>query len=251
MSDSEVELMAWITVDQKLIGGKLRDFAKRCDISQNEAIGILIRLWLWGIDNADNGGQIIAGEKSDIEEAIRPGFAESEKENVPEVVQSLISCGWIDESEGVLYLHDWMDRRSYYNQYITGKQKHADRMRSYRASKKGEKTPDAPEQEEPKKKGTRNVYAPGFEEFWSAYPRKADKGNAYKKYKARLGDGYSEAELLLAAQNYAAQCEKQRTEIQFIKHPKTFLSDAMPFLDYLDKQQDNAKKLPEGANPFL
>lgn len=44
--------MAWITVDQKLIGGKLRDFAKRSGISQNEAIGILIRLWLWGIDNA-------------------------------------------------------------------------------------------------------------------------------------------------------------------------------------------------------
>ena len=39
--------MAWITVDQKLIGGKLRDFAKRSGISQNEAIGILIRLWLW------------------------------------------------------------------------------------------------------------------------------------------------------------------------------------------------------------
>ena len=27
--------MAWITVDQKLIGGKLRDFAKRSGISQN------------------------------------------------------------------------------------------------------------------------------------------------------------------------------------------------------------------------
>ena len=54
--------MAWITVDQKLIGGKLRDFAKRSGISQNEAIGILIRLWLWGIDNAEESGRIVAAE---------------------------------------------------------------------------------------------------------------------------------------------------------------------------------------------
>lgn len=68
--------MAWITVDQKLIGGKLRDFAKRSGISQNEAIGILIRLWLWGIDNAEESGRIVAAEHEDIEEAIRPGILE-------------------------------------------------------------------------------------------------------------------------------------------------------------------------------
>ena len=63
--------MAWIAVDQSLIGGKLRNFAKKSKISQNEAIGILVRLWLWALDNADQDGKIVAGDMSDVEEAIR------------------------------------------------------------------------------------------------------------------------------------------------------------------------------------
>lgn len=100
--------MAWITVDQKLIGGKLRDFAKRSGISQNEAIGILIRLWLWGIDNAEESGRIVAAEHEDIEEAIRPGFLEIDRSTISNIVDNLIECGWIDQENGSLYLHDWM-----------------------------------------------------------------------------------------------------------------------------------------------
>lgn len=109
--------MACITVDQKLIGGKLRDFAKRSGISQNEAIGILIRLWLWGIDNAEESGRIVAAEHEDIEEAIRPGFLEIDRSTISNIVDNLIECGWIDQEDGSLYLHDWMDWRSYYTSY--------------------------------------------------------------------------------------------------------------------------------------
>lgn len=42
----EVQEMAWITVDQKLIGGKLRDFAKRSGISQNEAVAPFAGAWI-------------------------------------------------------------------------------------------------------------------------------------------------------------------------------------------------------------
>ena len=63
--------MAWITVDQKLIGGKLRDFAKRSGISQNEAIGILIRLWLWGIDNAEELPNMRTSRKRSVRDSWR------------------------------------------------------------------------------------------------------------------------------------------------------------------------------------
>lgn len=43
--------LAWISVEQTLIGKKLRVLAKDLGCSQNEAIGILINLWLWGMDN--------------------------------------------------------------------------------------------------------------------------------------------------------------------------------------------------------
>lgn len=95
-------------------------------------------------------------------------------------------------------------------------------------------------------------YKKGFEEFWKAYPRKVDKGNAYKKYQARLNDGYSDAELLTAATNYANQCQRDKTETKFIKHPKTFLSDTMPFTDFLDNRtQEPAKTFRKGENPFI
>lgn len=235
--------MAWITVDQKLIGGKLRELTKRLGCSQNEAIGILIRLWLWGIDNAEESGAIVAGEREDIAEAIRPGFQNPPDGRIEEVVDGLIECQWIDEVDGRLFLHDWMDWRKYYSGYMAGKEKHATRMRVYR-----EKVKTNP----PKKTRSKNPYTEGFEAFWKHYPRKKDKGIAYKKYKARLNDGFSEEELLEAATNYSEQCKRLRTEERYIKHASTFLSDSTPFLDYVSKKgeaQDAAQE--QGGNPFL
>ena len=95
-------------------------------------------------------------------------------------------------------------------------------------------------------------YKKGFLDFWEVYPRKVDKGNAYKKYNARIIDGYSDGDLLLAATNYAEQCKREKTEAKFIKHPKTFLSDAMPFVDYLEKRDKKQKaSVKDGENPFL
>lgn len=261
--------MAWITVDQKLIGGKLRDFAKRSMISQNEAIGILVRLWLWGVDNAETNGRIIAAEKEDIAEILRPGFSGSERNTAIKVVENLIDTGWINVKDDSLYLHDWVDWRSYYTDIEEKRQKNAEYMRNYRAGRTKEELPveeeEKPEPTEPEPaqepekstKATRQKkeYAVAFEEFWKVYPRKVDKGNAYKKYQARLNDGYSEEELLTAATNYANHCKKEKTEARYVKHPKTFLSDTMPFTDFLNSgQQTNTpepqKMFQKGENPF-
>ena len=43
-----------------------------------------------------------------------------------------------------------------------------------------------------------NTYSCAFEALWAAYPRKKEKANAYKCYKARLADGFSEDELMTA-----------------------------------------------------
>ena len=92
-------------------------------------------------------------------------------------------------------------------------------------------------------------YAEGFLQFWEAYPRKLGKGDAYKKYQARRKDGFSDEELIQSAKNYAAECRSRRTEKEYIKHPKTFLSDSLPFTDYLPKNDDKPKTQQSG-NPF-
>lgn len=92
--------------------------------------------------------------------------------------------------------------------------------------------------EEEKPRVSPNGYTKSFEEFWKNYPRKKEKARAYKCYMARLNDGYSEEELLTACKNYAYECEKEKTEQRYIKHGSTFLSDSMPFLDYLKMERE-------------
>lgn len=79
----------------------------------------------------------------------------------------------------------------------------------------------------------KDKYTCAFNEFWKNYPRKKDKARAYKCYCARLNDGYTEDQLLVACINYAAECEHNKTEERYIKHGATFLSVNEPFLDYL------------------
>ena len=78
-----------------------------------------------------------------------------------------------------------------------------------------------------------NIYTISFSAFWECYPRKSEKGNAYKCYLARLKDGFSEEELLTACKNYAAECESTKREKKYIKLGSTFLSATTPFVDYL------------------
>ena len=78
-----------------------------------------------------------------------------------------------------------------------------------------------------------NTYSCAFEALWSAYPRKKEKANAYKCYKARLADGFSEDELITAVKRYADECKSRGTEVRYIKLGSTFLSSNTPFTDYL------------------
>lgn len=87
-----------------------------------------------------------------------------------------------------------------------------------------------------------NMYDLLFESFWKEYPRKLGKGEAYKTWKTRLKEKHSPDELILAAKNYASLCKKKGTEVDYIKHPKTFLSKTTPWKDYLLFAQDKLEE---------
>ena len=90
-------------------------------------------------------------------------------------------------------------------------------------------------------KDNKNIYNSHFQEFWEVYPRKVGKKKAYKCYQARLKEGYSEEEMITAARNYVAECEKTKRDAQYIKYPTTFLSVDTPFADYLPTKEEKAK----------
>lgn len=98
-----------------------------------------------------------------------------------------------------------------------------------------ETNPEPKEKEKVKEnvKEKDNTYSCAFEALWAAYPRKKEKANAYKCYKARLADGFSEDELITAVKRYADECKTRGTEARYIKLGATFLSSSTPFADYL------------------
>ena len=180
----------------------------------------------------------------------------------------MVKTGWIDIDDG-LYIHDWEEWQEQWYKAIEIRKKDAARKREERRKKRILDTDNISEihtssldiaeamepdlqpanltiskESNPQKQHTVTRYNKEFEEFWSIYPRKVGKGEAYKMYKARVNDGFSEAELLEAATNYANKCAVEHTEEKYIKHGKTFLSANTPFLDYI-KLHDSSQTLSE------
>jgi hypothetical protein len=253
--------MAWISIHEQVIGGKLRTLAKELDCSQNEALGMLTSLWIWGINNADREGLIIGATKKDVAKVLSVGM--DERIDPLKAVDALIKTKWLD-GDSDLYIHDWSEWQSEWYKALTRRGKDAERKQKERAKKKVE-TKESPPVERAEKdnntsqptnpllkveKAKVEEYTKDFEEWWNTYPRKIGKGDAYKKYKTRIRDGWTPAELLDAAKNYRSRVLDERTEQKYIKHPKTFLSDTTPFADYIKKSDVAVNKGRNDDNPY-
>ena len=69
-SKKVVMVLAWISVHDHVAGGKLRELAKNIGCSQKETMGILVSLWLWGLNNADQTGKLRSCDKSDVADEV-------------------------------------------------------------------------------------------------------------------------------------------------------------------------------------
>lgn len=132
--------MAWISVHDHVDGGKLRELAKEIGCSQKEALGILVSLWIWGLNNADNTGELRSCDRHDIaEEVLSKGISEGLDKN--KIVESLIEKRWVDEVNGTLYLHDWDEWQEQWYKFLKRKEYDSERKRRDRAKKKVEEKP--------------------------------------------------------------------------------------------------------------
>ncbi len=171
-----------------------------------------------------------------------------------EVVSALVDCGYIDKNAGKLYLHDWDVWQKDWYAYKERRQKDAERKRRT-ASADDQSTDDESseaEQDKPEqgnKARGRTEYTADFVKFWDVYPRRKDKQLAYEKFAARLKDGFSAEEMIKAAEAYAAECHRNHTAEQYIKHPKVFIGPHLCFLEYLPKDE-RQKKSNETGNPY-
>ena len=234
--------MAWISVDQSMIGDKLRTLHKTIGCSRNEAIGILVSLWLWGIDNAKEDGSIPFADLSDIAEQLTIGM---NRELDPDsIARVLVETGWIEEVKGVLMISEYGEVCGKFIKFERERLAHNERTQKYRKRKRGVATSDntsdiksdvteEKEEKKPKKKTQDDIYGEEFEKFWATYPRKDRKAEAFKCYKARIKDGYDPKVLYEACQNYADLCVRERKEKIYTLMGRTFLGTNLVFSDYI------------------
>ena len=92
--------MAWIEVHQTLPPHrKIKKFKRNLNIKTPQAVGHMVMLWLWAIDNAPDG-DLSGIDPDDIAEA-----AEWPKDGKA-FVDALIDSGFLDVG---MQLHDWVD----------------------------------------------------------------------------------------------------------------------------------------------
>ena len=72
-----------------------------------------------------------------------------------------------------------------------------------------------------KKENNKIEYTPEFESFWKEYPKQKGKRIAFNAWKEHPKKNHHE--LILAAKNYRVICDREKTEMQYIKDPSGFI----------------------------
>lgn len=128
--------MAWISVYQQLRDHrKTRKLANNLNIPKPLAVGYLIFIWLWAVDNVDSEGTIIEASEKDIEEAAlwngQPGH----------LYKELVNCKWIDAYEDRKVLHNWGEFNRPFYQYQKRKEYDKKRKRAGNSTGSSMETP--------------------------------------------------------------------------------------------------------------
>ena len=228
--------MTWIKVDQNLLSHKkLYKLATILKISEFTAAGHLVALWSWSMQNAKDG--IIHAE--DIR-AIEINCWRGKK-NV--FIPALISSKFLEQiDEFTFLLHDWEEYGGKLNEV---KIKNAERVRKYRSLQTREMSGDVMRtQRECNNQETalRNIadkirlekirekheheiaYSAPFLEFWTAYPRRENKGTAWKAWCKLEPDKTVCKKILAAIEQRRNSPQWQKENGQYIPHPATWLS---------------------------
>ena len=128
----------WIELHQEMPRHpKTLALAQAIKISRREAVGLLIDLWTWGLNCADETGHLRGITNEGIAMALDWSGRQAAK-----LVNALVDCGWIDGENGNYSLHDWAD----YTSRLSDKRKDAERKREARKrAKQADESPENPQ----------------------------------------------------------------------------------------------------------
>lgn len=195
--------MAWIEVHQGLREHrKTYACAEKLKISRVVMVGTLVSLWLWALDNAQDGS--LYG----ISNLTIARVCDWPEKKAADLINALVECGWLDKDGDIMRIHDWME---YAGRLMDRREK--DKVRKKNSRKKQVTSDGCPADIRGKSSATvpipyRTVpeynisgnntvsicvpdaeKAPAikdgrsFTQFWEDYPNKADRDDAWEAWK--------------------------------------------------------------------
>lgn len=218
--------MSWVRIDDQA-----------WDHPKHVAAGpMAFALWVWGLlycSRHTTDGLVPA------DAPLRCGVPKAERE-----VTRLVVAGLWDEVEGGYCIHDYHEYNPSKSQVIKRKEAAAKRLADWRKRKgyahgNADETPlhdgfesvgnscpvpvpvPVPVPQEPKTR-TRGADAPGFDAFWSAYPRKDARKDALKAWNALRPDDALQCRMVAAIRTQSSS-EQWRKGKTFIPLPASWL----------------------------
>lgn len=184
--------------------------AERLQISAEQVLGGLCRVWIWADQQSINGNAISVTENAIDRISRVSGLAGAMREQ-----------GWINGSDGRLTLpnFDRHNGKTAKQRALTNKRVETHRKRSSNDSSVTHALPEKRREE------LTPIVPETFAKFWNAYPRKTAKPRALKAFEKLQFSNGAFQHLLDALEAAKGSAEWRRDGGRFIPHPATWLND--------------------------
>lgn len=130
-----------ICVKEQILDIAAMNVARQLHCSQNEAIGLIVRYWMWNVKLMDTKGNVPCTSREEVADALIRGKCDAY--TAEEAVDALISTKLIKEENGMLQAADW----SKWQYMVTNAEKlrvhNNRRQREYRRRQKDKSTMEA------------------------------------------------------------------------------------------------------------
>lgn len=242
--------MAWIESHQE-VGRhpKTKKLARLLGVSLPAAVGHLHYLWWWALDFAQDG-TLGKYDAADIADAMQwDGDAD-------QLIDALLSAGYIDDTGSGLVIHDWaeyagklLERRAKDRARKRAAAEAADTPQEFRGNSDGndEETegsrsascvtvpnrtvpnqtiPTIPNSTEQNQQSDvpQTLQETRFAEFWASYPKKIGKASCLKVWKKLKPTKELHERIMIALESQKRSDQWQREGGRFIPNPLTWLN---------------------------
>lgn len=130
-----------ICVKEQILDIAAMNVARQLHCSQNEAIGLIVRYWMWNVKVMDSNGNVPHTSREEVADVLIRGKCDAY--TAEEAVDALISTKLISKENGMLQAADWMRWQGMITNAEKLRVQNNRRQREYRRRQKDKNTMEA------------------------------------------------------------------------------------------------------------